>query len=108
MFDELINRLQNRRTLILGIGDPLRGDDGLGPELLRWLQGKAEFAVRAGVEGTLSQGARGFGLRHCRSIGLAKAGLQHVAPAAAITVYRISDWLGGVPCAVIGIRQQSF
>jgi hypothetical protein len=27
---------------------------------------KAEYAVRAGVEGTLSQGVRGFGLRRCR------------------------------------------
>jgi transposase len=27
---------------------------------------KAEYAVRAGVEGTLSQGIRGFGLRTCR------------------------------------------
>jgi transposase len=60
---------------------------------------KAEYAVRAGVEGTLSQGVRGFGLRRCRYIGLAKARLQHVATAAAINVYRISDWLGGVPRA---------
>ena len=58
---------------------------------------KEEYAVRAGIEGTLSQGVRGFGLRRCRSIGLAKARLQHVATAAAINVYRISDWLGGVP-----------
>ena len=55
--------------------------------------------MRAGVEGTLSQGVRGFGLRRCRYIGLAKARLQHVAPAAAINVYRISDWLGGAPRA---------
>ena len=60
---------------------------------------KAEYAVRAGVEGTLSQGVRGFGLHHCRSIGLAKARLQQVATAVAINVYRISDWLGGVPRA---------
>jgi transposase len=60
---------------------------------------KAEYAVRAGVEGTLSQGVRGFGLRRCRYVGLAKARLQHVATAAAINVYRISDWLGGVPRA---------
>jgi transposase len=51
------------------------------------------------VEGTLSQGVRGFGLRRCRYIDLAKARLQHVAMAAAINVYRISDWLGGVPRA---------
>ena len=47
----------------------------------------------------LSQGVRGFGLRRCRYIGLAKARLQHVATAAAINVYRISDWVGGVPRA---------
>ena len=58
---------------------------------------KAEYAVRAGVEGTLSQGVRGFGLRRCRYIGLAKARLQHGATAAAINVYRLSDWLSGVP-----------
>jgi hypothetical protein len=33
---------------------------------------KAEYAARAGVEGTLSQGVRGFRLRRCRYIGLAK------------------------------------
>jgi transposase len=38
-----------------------------------------------------------LGLRRCRYIGLAKAHLQHVATVAAINVYRISDWLGGVP-----------
>jgi transposase len=47
----------------------------------------------------LSLGLRGFGLRSCRYIGLAKARLQHVATAAAINAYRISDWLGGVPRA---------
>jgi transposase len=60
---------------------------------------KAGYAVRAGVEGALSQGVRGFGLRRCRYIGLAKARLQHVATAAATNVYRISDWVGGVPRA---------
>jgi transposase len=60
---------------------------------------KEEYAVRAGIEGTLSQGMRGFGLRRCRYIGLAKARLQHVATAAAINVYRLSDWLGDIPRA---------
>jgi transposase len=60
---------------------------------------KAEYAARAGIEGTLSQGVRGFGLRRCRYAGLAKARLQHVATASAINIYRLSDWLGGVPRA---------
>ena len=54
----------------------------------------------------MSQGVRGFGPRRCRYIGLAKARLQHVATAAAINVYRISDWLGGVPRA--GTRTSPF
>jgi transposase len=57
------------------------------------------YAPRAGIEGTLSQGVRGFGLRRCRYMGLAKARLQHVATAAAINVYRISDGFGGAPRA---------
>jgi transposase len=66
---------------------------------------KAEYARRAGVEGTLSQGVRGFGLRRCRYVGLAKARLQHVATGAAINVYRISDWVGGVPLAATRTSQ---
>jgi transposase len=54
---------------------------------------KAEYAVRAGVERTLSQGVRGFGPRRCRYIGLSKARLQRATTVAAINVYRISDWL---------------
>jgi transposase len=45
---------------------------------------KAKYAVRAGVEGPLSQRVRGFGLRRCRYVGLARARLQHAATAAAI------------------------
>ena len=66
---------------------------------------KVEYAARAGIEGTISQGIRGFGLRRCRYTGLAKARLQHVATAAAINVYRISDWPGGVPRAATRTSQ---
>jgi transposase len=62
-------------------------------------QEKGEYAVRAGVERTWSQGVRGLGVRRCRYIGLAKARLQHVATAAAINVSRISDWVAGAPRA---------
>ena len=65
-------------------------------ETVEW---KAEYAVRAGVEGTFSQGGRGFGLHCCRYVGLVKVRLQHVATAAAINIYRISDWLKSVPRA---------
>jgi transposase len=58
-----------------------------------------EYAGRAGVEGTLSQGIRAFGLRQARYRGLAKVHLQHVATAAAMNVARLTDWLDGIPRA---------
>jgi transposase len=33
---------------------------------------RAQYAARAGIESTLSQGVRAFGLRHCRYRGVAK------------------------------------
>ena len=54
---------------------------------------------RAGVEGTLSQGVRAFGLRRTRYRGLPKAHMQHVAIAAAINVDRIVAWLDERPRA---------
>lgn len=54
-----------------------------------------QYAKRAGVEGTISQAVRGFGLRECRYIGLPKAHLQHVLTAAAINLARLDDWFTG-------------
>jgi transposase len=61
--------------------------------------GRRLYAKRAGVEGTISQGVRSFGLRRARYRGLGKAHLQHVATATAINFSRVSDWLSGVPRA---------
>ena len=60
---------------------------------------KAEYALRAGIEGTISEGVRGFGLRRCRYVGFAKAHLQHVITAAAMNLSRLAAWLAGVPRA---------
>ena len=60
---------------------------------------KKRYNVRAGVEGTLSQGVRAFGLRRSRYIGLARTGLQQVCIAAAMNVSRIVNWLDGRPRA---------
>jgi transposase len=62
-------------------------------------EGKAQYAHRAGIEGTLSQGVRAFGLRRTRYWGVAKTHLQHVAIAAAINVDRIVAWLDERPRA---------
>jgi transposase len=57
---------------------------------------RAQYAVRAGIEGTLSQGVRAFGLRRCRYRGLAKTHLQQVATAAALNVSRLTQWWDGL------------
>jgi transposase len=56
-----------------------------------------EYHRRAGIEGTISQGIRGCGLRRSRYVGEAKAHLQHIATATAINVSRITDWLADQP-----------
>ena len=62
-------------------------------------EGKRQYARRAGIEGTLSQGVRAFGLRQTRFRGLEKTHLQHVATAAAINIDRIVAWLDERPRA---------
>lgn len=54
---------------------------------------------RAGIEGTLSQGVRAFGLRRSRYVGLAKTHLQHIFIATAMNLCRIVNWLNEVPLA---------
>jgi transposase len=60
---------------------------------------KARYKRRAGIEGTISQGTRGFGLRRSRSIGEAKTHLQHLLTAGAINLVRFASWMAGVPLA---------
>jgi len=60
---------------------------------------KQRYRVRAGIEGTLSQGVRAFGMRRSRYIGLAKSGLQQACTAAAMNVSRAVHWLAGSPRA---------
>jgi transposase len=55
------------------------------------------YHARGGVEDTLSQGVRAFGLRRSRYIGLLKTGFQEVCMAAAMNISRIVHWLDGWP-----------
>jgi transposase len=57
------------------------------------------YAQRVGVEGTLSQGVRAFGLRRARYRGLARTHLQHIATAVARNAGRIVNWLAELPRA---------
>jgi hypothetical protein len=81
---------------------PRAGHEALraGRERLATKEGRRAYARRAGIEGTISQGVRAFGLRRSRYRGLAKTHLQHVATAAAIDLVRLGDWLRVVPRAV--------
>jgi transposase len=65
----------------------------------RSAEGRERYQRRAGVEGTLSQGVRAFGLRYARYRGLPKTHLQHVATAAAINMERLVAWLTERPRA---------
>ena len=62
-------------------------------------EGRRRYARRAGIEGTISQGVRAFGLRRSRYRGLAKTHLQHVATAAAVNLERLAAWFRAVPRA---------
>lgn len=54
---------------------------------------KEHYAMRAGIESTLSQGVRAFDLRRSRYIGLAKTHLQHILIAVGINLKRVMAWL---------------
>jgi transposase len=66
---------------------------------------QAQYAVRAGIEGTVSQGIRAFALRQSRYLGVAKTHLQHVATAAAMNLVRVDAWFEGIPHARTRISQ---
>ena len=56
---------------------------------------RTEYRQRAGIEGTVSQGVRGFEMRRSRYIGEAKTHLQHVLTAIGINLVRFDNWLLG-------------
>jgi transposase len=62
-----------------------------------------KYAKRAGIEGTISQGVRAFDLRFSRYIGLAKTHIQMVGSATAMNMYRLYNWVNGVPQALTRI-----
>jgi len=54
---------------------------------------KEKYALRSGVESSLSQGTRRFELRRSRYIGLARTHLQQLLNATAMHVARVMAWL---------------
>lgn len=47
---QLFKTLKNRRVVLLGVGNTMRGDDGLGPELIKRLRNKTKAKLLDGGE----------------------------------------------------------
>jgi Transposase DDE domain len=59
----------------------------------------AQYAARAGIEGTISQGVHRCDLRRARYIGLAKTELNHLLIGTALNFQRAAAWFAEVPRA---------
>ncbi len=57
---------------------------------------KSEYRRRAGIEGTFSWAVGLLGARRARYRGLEKVSLEHVLTAVALSILRVTEWLGGV------------
>ena len=68
---------------------------------------KQRYALRAGVESSLSQGIRVFGLREARYIGLAKTRLQHIMTAAAMNLSRMWAFWRNIPIGLTRVSRFS-
>jgi transposase len=58
---------------------------------------KVQYALRAGIESSLSQATRRFDLRRSRYIRLARTHLQQLLTVTAMNVVRVIAWLWGAP-----------
>lgn len=58
---------------------------------------RQQYALRSGIEATLSQAVRGMGIRRSRYDGLARTHVQHVLTAVAINLVRIDAVLTNQP-----------
>ena len=58
---------------------------------------KATYALRSGVESSLSQGIRRFDLRQSRYFGFARTHLQQLLTATAMNIVRVIAWLWEEP-----------
>ncbi|GAA3474856.1 transposase [Nonomuraea roseola] len=70
-----------------------------GPCFAQTDQWKNRYQARQGIEATIAQGVKAFGLRRSRYRGTAKTHLQHLLTAAAINLVRLDAWLTDKPLA---------
>jgi transposase len=67
---------------------------------------KAQYARRAGIEGTIAQATHRGDLRRSRYVGFRKTRLMHLLLAAALNFMRVAAWLAETPRS--RTRQSSF
>jgi Transposase DDE domain len=60
---------------------------------------QAEYARRAGIEGTISRGMRSTRLGRTRYIGLARVRSGHILTAVGLNVLRLGEWFLETPRA---------
>jgi transposase len=58
---------------------------------------KELYAIRAGIEATLSQAVRRSGLRRARYVGFFKTHLQNIVTATVVNLVRLLNWLADTP-----------
>lgn len=58
-----------------------------------------KYRTRSGIEGTISQAVRAFGLRRSRYRGIEKTHLQHLIIATGINLVRVLAWFAHIPLA---------
>ncbi len=58
-----------------------------------------KYQARSGIEGTISQGVRAFGMRRSRYRGMEKTHFQHLIIATVINLVRVLAWSEGRPLA---------
>jgi transposase len=68
-------------------------EDSSTPKCISLRNSWEAYAIRAGIESTISQAVRVSDLRQARYLGLPKTHRQHVVTATAINVKRIVSWL---------------
>lgn len=64
-------------------------------QTLREMSSQPIYKLRQGIEGTISQAVRAFGLRRSRYRGLRKTTLQSILVGTATNLARAADWLEG-------------
>ncbi|WP_349282353.1 transposase [Polaromonas hydrogenivorans] len=57
----------------------------------------ADYARRAGIEGTISEAVRAYAMRRTRYTGQTRTHLTHLVTAAVINVGRLLRWIAGEP-----------